>query len=266
MLNYERIQQKLRTNLIGDNFIYLPEVASTNTHLMKLAREGAPEGTVVLTADQTRGKGRLQRTWYSRPGEDMMLSILIRPELVIDTVQKITLASATILMDAIESFFMKTEIEPFPIHVKWPNDLLVNGKKLAGILAESSLQGKTVEALIIGFGVNVNNSLDQLPEGVQQRATSIFRESGQIIDIEEFIAHFINTFERSYITLNRLNYAGVVEQWRKKCDQFGQLIDVQLKNKNEEAYFEDISSEGHLIYRLQSGKVGTLVSGDVIAY
>jgi BirA family biotin operon repressor/biotin-[acetyl-CoA-carboxylase] ligase len=123
-----------------------------------------------------------------------------------------------------------------------------------------------VEAMVIGFGVNVNSSLKYIPENIQVTASSLYLESGSKIQLVEFIANFLNIFERTYISLNRQNFNGVVEQWKKNCDQFGKVIDVQLKNRNQEAFFEDISSEGHLIYRLHSGKVGKLISGDIIAY
>lgn len=263
MYDTDRIKSQLLTNLFGSTFIFEPEVDSSNAHLMRLAREGAPEGTVVLTAFQTKGKGRLNRTWLSRKGENMLISLLIRPGVLIDSVQKITLASAVILIEAVQSFMHKMKLPPFDICVKWPNDLMVDGKKLAGILAESILQGKTVEALVVGFGLNINTSADALPEEIRDSATSLREKTGQAIEIEDFVAHFLNTFEREYLRLNRKNFHGIITEWKKHCMQFGQVIKVQHKGKTEEAVFEDINDQGHLIYRLPSGTVARLISGDM---
>jgi len=266
MLDKDRIIQELLTNLMGNNFVYLPEVDSTNTQALKMAREGAPEGTVVLTSFQSAGKGRLQRNWIANRDENMLISILIRPEMLIDSVQKITLASAVILIEAIESYFSQMGWEPFKIDVKWPNDLLVDGKKLAGILTESILQGKVVESLVVGFGLNVNTPVSEMDESLRGTATSLFELSGRKLDLESFIAHFLNTFERDYFRLDRNNYNGIVEEWKSHCQQFGKLVSLRMQDNTVEGYFEDISAEGHLIYRLPSGKLGTLVSGDVLAY
>jgi BirA family biotin operon repressor/biotin-[acetyl-CoA-carboxylase] ligase len=265
MLDIDRIKKELLTNLIGNNLIYLQETGSTNNHALELARGGAPEGTVVIASYQTGGKGRLQRSWFAKADENMLISILIRPEMLIDSVQKITLASAIILIEAIEGFYRKMNLDPANIEVKWPNDLLINGKKLAGILTESILQGKKVEALVTGFGLNINTPASEMPESIQYQATSLSEISGKKFDIENFIAHFLNTFERDYFALDRNNFNGIIDEWKAHCTQFGKLITIQLQNKTIEAYFEDISAEGHLIYRLTSGKLGTLVSGDVLA-
>jgi BirA family biotin operon repressor/biotin-[acetyl-CoA-carboxylase] ligase len=266
MLDIDRIKQKMLTNLIGNNFVYLPEVDSTNTQALKLAKEGAPEGTVVLTSYQNAGKGRLKRNWIANRDENMLVSILIRPEMLIDSVQKITLASAVILIEAIESFFSQMGWQPFTMEVKWPNDLLVHGKKLAGILTESILHGKIVESLIVGFGLNINTPVSEMDDSIKSTATSLIELSGHKMELESFIAHFLNTFERDYFRLDRNNYNGVVEEWKSHCRQFGKMVSLNIHENTVEAYFEDISADGHLIYRLPSGKLGTLVSGDVLAY
>jgi len=263
MLNIDLLKKHLLTNLFGTNLIYFPEVASTNAYLQQLARDGSPEGSVVVTGFQQKGKGRQQRRWYAKAGENMLLSILLRPELDIETVQKITLAAANILIDSIQTFLDEKGLSRLEIAVKWPNDLLVGKRKLAGILAESTIRGKEVDALVLGFGVNVNTPVREMPDEVRELATSLYEACGKKFVLEEFIAHFLNTFERYYFWLVRHNYSGVVDEWKKYCNQFGKAIKIHINGRVLEGYFEDISTTGHLLYRLQSGEIGTLIAGDV---
>ena len=172
-MDIKKIQAKLKTSLFGTNIYYEESLDSTNDYTMQLAKEGAPEGTIVLTEYQESGKGRLNRSWFSRRGQNLLMSILLRPELEIEMVQKIALATATILIDSLEDFYKNRKIKISELEVKWPNDILLNGKKLGGILAESKLKNKTMEALVIGIGLNVNSTKNEFPEDIRDLAISL---------------------------------------------------------------------------------------------
>ncbi|MGD9899042.1 MAG: biotin--[acetyl-CoA-carboxylase] ligase [Calditrichaceae bacterium] len=264
MLDADRIKTNLTTGIVGENFIFLEETESTNKYALKLAKEGAPEGTVVCAGFQTGGKGRFDRHWFANPGENMLLSIIVRPEMLIDTVQKITLASAVILIEAIQSFLKSRKISIPDISVKWPNDLLVQGKKLAGILAESILRDKKVETLVIGFGLNINTTFAKMPVEIRDIATSIAENSKKTIQIEDFVSHFLNLFEKRYLELERTNYNNVVSEWKRHCDQFGQKIKIKTPDGTTECTFHDINENGLLIYRLHNDELKTLHSGEIL--
>ncbi|MGD9488889.1 MAG: biotin--[acetyl-CoA-carboxylase] ligase [Calditrichaceae bacterium] len=264
MLDADRIKKNLTTGIVGENFVFLDKTESTNRYALKLAKEGAPDGTVVCTGYQTGGKGRFDRQWFANPGENMLLSIVVRPEMLIDSVQKITLASAVILIEAIQSYLKSHKISVPDIEVKWPNDLLVQGKKLAGILAESVLRDKKVETLVIGFGLNINSTLEKMPVEIRNMATSLIENTKKTIQIEDFISHFLNLFEKRYLELERTNYNHVVSEWKRHCKQFGHTIKIKTLDGTTESVFHDIDENGLLIYRLKNGKYKTLHSGEIL--
>ncbi len=259
------LKKRLRSSLFGTNLFYFEELNSTNTKAMELARKGAPEGTVVITDFQTKGKGRLNRSWYAEKGKNILLSMILRPEQDVEATQKITLAAAHILIKAIESFIDsdKNAQKRLKINVKWPNDIFFNGKKGAGILAESILKERKIDALVMGFGINLNMRKQEIPESIRDTATSLYEEIGKEIDRETFLAEFLNEFEEQYCKLERTNYESVVYEWKQYCDQFGQEIDITGPEGKKRVYFHDVNAEGHLLYRLNDGSVEELVAGDI---
>lgn len=263
-MNIKRIQSKLKTSLFGTNIYYEKSLDSTNDYAMRLANEGAPEGTIVLTEFQRSGKGRLNRKWLSEPGQNLLMSILLRPEIEVEMAQKIALAITTILIDAIKDFLKNRKFTISGLEAKWPNDILLNGKKLGGILAETRLQNKTIKTLVIGIGLNVNSTIQEMPEEIRDSAISIREIIGKKIIIEDLISYFLKRFEENYTKYERSNYAGVVTNWKKYCNQFGQAIVVKKPVKDETGIFHDINTEGYLIYRTRSGKVKKLISGDIV--
>lgn len=264
MFDTVRVKKNLITRIVGENFIFLKETESTNKYALRLAREGAPEGTVVCAGYQTRGKGRFDRQWFANPGENMLLSIILRPEMLIDTVQKITLASAVILIEAIQSFLKSRKMIIPEVEVKWPNDLLIDDKKLAGILAESILRDKQVETLIIGFGLNINSNSETMPEQIKSIATSLTEITKITIDIEDFISHFLNLFEKRYLELERNNYSHVISDWKRHCKQFGDEIKIKTADGTTQCIFHDIDENGVLIYKSANGEFKTLYSGEIL--
>ncbi len=263
-MDIKKIQTKLKTSLFGTNIYYEESLDSTNEFAMRLAKEGAPEGTIVLTEFQESGKGRQNRPWYSSRGQNLLMSILLRPELEIEMVQKIALAIATILIDAIEDFYKNRKVKISELQVKWPNDILLNGKKLGGILAESKLQNKKMEALVIGIGLNVNSNQKEFPDEIRNSAISLKDVLGIDTSIEDLCCFFLKRFEENYMKYERTNYAGVVENWKKHCHQFGEHIIVKQPIMEETGVFHDVSNEGYLMYKTRAGKIKKLIAGFIM--
>ena len=264
MLNRKKILTHLTSSFFGRNLFCHPEIDSTNKLALQMAKEGAPEGSVVCAGFQTVGKGRLERSWHSEKGKNMLLSLILRPKAEVEYVQRITLATALILKDYIQSFTKRSGLKTPEIDVKWPNDLLINNKKIAGILTQSILKEKEVDALIIGIGLNLNEELSSFPPELQQKATSLIEETGTSFNLNRFISGFLSFFEESYLKLERTNYQEVVAMWKDNCNQLGKKIEVSLPTGEKQiAKFLDISDSGYLIYKLEDGSSHKLTAGEI---
>ncbi|HID38684.1 MAG TPA: biotin--[acetyl-CoA-carboxylase] ligase [Calditrichaeota bacterium] len=265
MLDRKKITHRLKTTLFGRNLFLLDEIDSTNKYAMQLARDGAPEGSVVFTAYQTAGRGRLNRGWFSSRGENLLMSIILRPKQNIETIQRITLAVAVVLLEATRSYLKKYAYPQLVLRLKWPNDLLVGDKKLAGILTESILRGNSVEAVIVGIGMNLNFCAEKMPDEIRHTATSIRVETGKRVDVDRFFTYLLYHFEQAYLKLERNGYADVVEQWKTYNHQSGQEIIIRIGEADEYGRFIDVNSAGHLLYRDDKGRMHEIVSAEILS-
>ncbi|MBD3226465.1 MAG: biotin--[acetyl-CoA-carboxylase] ligase [Caldithrix sp.] len=264
-MNIDQIKQKLQTNIFGDKLFYYEEVDSTNARTLQLAREGAPEGTVVLTDFQKKGKGRLNRTWFAPKGENLLVSVLLRPEQEITAVQKITLAMANIVLEVLDKH-LKSESktrEAHTISLKWPNDVLIDHKKVAGILSESILKEKHIEALVIGFGINLNTPVKQMPDEIKATTISLIDILGKPVNRERFLCELLLLLEKHYTSLERSNYKNVVKQWKKHCPDIGQKIIITTPGGQETGTFQDINKFGYLVYQTDDGIRKELNAGEI---
>lgn len=263
MIDIEKIKKIQKTSLFGTFVYYFPEIDSTNSYASRLAQEGAPEGTVVLSDFQTEGKGRLNRTWESSKDSNILMSLVLRPQLDIEMVAKITLATSEILISSLEKYLSKKKINNIKFSVKWPNDILANGKKIAGILTESSLREKDIVYVIVGLGLNVNQDLSQLSDNVRLIATSLYAETGQLYEREWLIAEIITEFERQYFNLERTNYDQVMHNWKNRCEHLGKEIIVETHVSKEKGIFLDVTDKGILINLADREEQKEFVSGTI---
>ncbi len=264
MLDCDQVRSKLKTSIFGRSLYCFQVIDSTNSYLLNLAKEGAPEGTVVLSEFQTAGRGRKQRPWLATAGKNLLFSILIRPEVEIDLSQKITLATAIILAETIERYLEEKQLPKIDIQFKWPNDLMVNGLKLSGILAESILREKKILALVLGIGINLNEKRDEMPEEIRATATSLMELSGQPVERERFLCMFLEQFEKDYERFERTLYREVVDEWKQRCHQFGKKVLLSTPFGQEEGIVRDIDSSGYLVYEDKSGQLHALVAGEIV--
>lgn len=246
MFNLEDFDIKLNTELIGRNFIYIEEIDSTNKFLFDKENNQNINGTVVLAEKQTHGKGRKDRVWYSAPESNLTFSLLInKDKFLLKSTNLINFAVSLAVANAIENLYqLKTE-------VKWPNDVLINGKKTCGILLEASSQAKKIDRLVIGIGINVNQNSFQ---GVfNYPPTSIRIELGRNVEREKFLAEILNLMEELFEKL-KLDKNEVLNDWKSKCRMIGERISVKEDEKEKFGLFYDIDEDGFLILETKEGR------------
>jgi len=263
MLSCDRIREKSGASIFGNNIFCLNEVDSTNTFILNMARSSAPEGTVVIADYQLAGRGRHGRTWFASRGKNLIFSVLMRPSSQIEFAQRITLGIADTLASSIEQFFSEIGADLPKIHLKWPNDLLIEEKKVSGILTESILKDKFITALAVGIGINLNMDEQSMPEELSGSATSLISYSKRVLIAEDLLAIFLANLEQDYEHWERNNYSQVASRWERRCMQIGQPIRVLHGDEKEEAIFEDVNESGYLVYRLPDGSVKQLISGEI---
>jgi len=266
MLSCDLIREKSGTSIFGNNIYSLNEVDSTNTFILNMSRFGSPEGTIVVAEYQNSGKGKQGRNWFAPKGQNLTFSVLLRPRAEIEHVQKITLAVASTLANTIEKFFIKKGWPQLNVKLKWPNDLLIDGKKVSGILSESVLKDKEIEALAIGIGLNLNTETNEFPDELIHSSSSLIEFSGTHISREELLAMFLKNLELDYTKWERNEYSDVVEQWKKRTDQIGSPIKVITPDGEQDALFSDVDDSGYLIYQTEDGEQKKLISGDIECY
>ena len=218
----EEIQRGLVTERLGKRIHYLSEVDSTNLYARNLAEKGGLEGEVVIAESQSRGKGRLGRSWVSPPCLNLYLSVILRPKLPPLHAPQITLMSAVALAETVQSF------SPSPPEIKWPNDILVEGKKLAGILTESSCSPEKILFAVLGIGVNLNFSQELMPGPIREIATSLMILTGSPVDRGAFALQLIQNLDRCYGDLEDKGFPFIAERWRSFFRLGGRRVRVEM--------------------------------------
>lgn len=254
MFNIENFDIKLNTEYIGRTFVYAEELTSTNTFLMDKKSGYNQNGTVVLAEKQTSGKGRKDRVWYSAPDSSLTFSILLTKDRFLENNPSlINFAASLSVAASIENLFqLKTE-------VKWPNDVLINGKKTSGILIESSSQGNKIERFIIGLGINVNQLSFQ--GNFNYPPTSIRIELGRIVDREKLLAEILNNFEKHLEKLKKQKL-DVIADWKARCRMIGEKISIVDDNVEKFGIFYDIDDEGYLLLKIKD-RIEKIHYGDI---
>jgi BirA family biotin operon repressor/biotin-[acetyl-CoA-carboxylase] ligase len=255
LLRQSDIKQGLRTRAIGREIHLYPETASTNTLAMEMASQGAPEGAVVIAETQTGGKGRLGRKWVS-PRGNLYLSVVLRPRLPTYKAPLITLTGAVAVASAIRT------ICRVQAGIKWPNDILVSGRKVSGLLTEMSAEPDRIRHIILGIGVNVNMALGELPSDVRHNATTLAAEAGKNIERTMLLQQVLRELDRWYGVLLQ-GEAGVLTEWGRLNVTIGRRVSVSGPGGAFEGRAEGIDPEGRLMIRQDDGAMRTVAAGDV---
>ncbi|MBN1889063.1 MAG: biotin--[acetyl-CoA-carboxylase] ligase [Thermoflexales bacterium] len=250
-------QESIERALTGVEFVrrvvYLPQVGSTNDVAQALAADGAPEGTLVIADEQTAGRGRLGRQWWAPAGDNLLLSLLLRPALPPLQALRLTMAAGLAAAEAIE------QTSGLAARLKWPNDVWLNGKKAGGSLAETRLAGERLEYAIVGLGLNVNADLSQHAE-LAALATSLRMESGQQQDRRLILRALVESFAAWYgdISSPRLR-----EAWARRLITLGQQVEAWAGQQSIRGLAEAVDEDGALLVRTANGRLHRLSAGDV---
>jgi BirA family biotin operon repressor/biotin-[acetyl-CoA-carboxylase] ligase len=253
----ESIQARLRSRVIGRPLEVLGEVGSTNDRVMAAGRDGAPEGLALITDRQTAGRGRLGRPWASPPGVGLYTSILLRPTLPARRAPLLTLVAGLAVVEAIEN------VAGLAPRLKWPNDLLVNGKKIAGILTETASVESRVSYVVVGIGINVHHDTQDLPEELRATATSLRLATGREIPRGDLAAEIYNGLDRWYREFSEGRFETILARGRERSAILGSSVDVLAEDERWSGRAVDLDADGALLVREKSGAIRRVVAGDV---
>jgi BirA family biotin operon repressor/biotin-[acetyl-CoA-carboxylase] ligase len=246
-----------KTRVIGRDIRVFQETTSTNDVIEKFARDGVKEGVVVFAESQTRGRGRLGRKWASPAKKGLWFSVLLRPDLRPHETTQLTVATATALRRAIEA---QTGLEP---EIKWPNDILVRGKKVAGILTEMNAEVDRVKYVIVGIGVDVNLNPRDFPPELKKTATSLKIEMGKAISRAELAVNIMREFDIDYQRVCANDFDEVAEEWEKHCKTIGEEVVIRTGPREIRGRAESLAEDGALLLRTEHGRPERIVGGDV---
>ena len=249
------IKRGLKTRIIGKAIHLLAEVASTNTLAMEMAAKGTPEGTVVIAETQTGGKGRLGRKWIS-PRGNLYLSVVLRPNIPMHKAPLITLMGAVAVASAIRTTC------GFEAGIKWPNDILIAGRKVSGLLTEMSAEQDRIRHIVLGIGVDVNMDLGALPPEVRSFTTTLAAEAEAVIDRTSLLQQLLRDLEGWYEKF-LANDAAVLEEWKKLNLTIGNRVYVSGAGETLKGLAQGVDNEGRLIVRRDDGTLHTVAAGDV---
>jgi BirA family biotin operon repressor/biotin-[acetyl-CoA-carboxylase] ligase len=246
-----------KTKIIGRDIHVFEQTTSTNDVIEKLARDGVREGVVVFAESQTRGRGRLGRKWISPARKGLWFSILLRPNLRPQETTQLTVASATALRRAIVS---QTRLQP---EIKWPNDMLLGGKKVAGILTELSAEVDRVRHVILGIGIDVNQDASEFPAELRKIASSLKIESGEAISRPALAVEILHELDRDYSRVCAGKFSELAEEWVEHCATIGKDVVVQIGDRKTRGRAESLDDDGALILRTEHGRLQRITGGDV---
>jgi BirA family biotin operon repressor/biotin-[acetyl-CoA-carboxylase] ligase len=254
MISSLRLRKGLRTARFGRKIYTFESIDSTNNCARALAECDAAEGTVVVAEHQTAGKGRLGRSWTSSRGENLMFSVVLRPDVGAGSVNLLSLLSAVAVADGVE------QITGVGAECKWPNDLLAGGRKLAGILLEGSLSGSELDYVIAGIGLNVNQT--DFPPEIRERATSLALLTGSPHDRTQLFQEILARLESLYDTCRREGMSAILPLWMERAKMFRRRITVAHDRRVLRGTMQGLSPDGGLILHTD-GEEHILFAGDV---
>ncbi len=252
------IDRFLSTASMGKTVHYRESVDSTNALAFQLALGGAAEGTCVIAEAQKAGKGRLQRIWFSPYGKNLYLSVILRPSLHPSLVYPITFLSSLAVHETLGQLGLKPTL-------KWPNDVLVNGKKICGTLLELSTEADLVRFVVVGIGLNVNMKLGEMPDEIRSKATSTLLETKIVFERARVCGMLLNNLEMYYDTLREHGPVKLVRIWEEKAEIRGKWIEINQQGTIFKGVAVGIGDEGALLLSDQAdhGKVHRVIAGDV---
>lgn len=256
VLNSALVFRALKTRALGRNPVCFPSVESTNLYAKKLAQQNAVHGTLVIAQEQTKGRGRMGRSWLSSPSGGIYMSLVLRPRIAPEEAPKLTLIAALAVWRAVN---LICGLNP---KIKWPNDLLFGGKKFCGILTEMSANMDELEYAVVGIGINVNT--ERFEDSITDTATSLFLKSGTKYDRNALAAQVLNHLEQLIDEwLTGGGFAPLLDEYRDHCESFGQRVHIKGVTTELLGTVEDFDELGMILLRKDDGTLVRVASGDV---
>ena len=252
----EIIRERLPKSLFSQNVYYFHAIGSSNTYAKELATHGEPEGTMVITEEQTEGKGRLGRQWYSPSRVNLLFSVIYRPPFSIERIFSLSMLTALAIVDGIQ------DIAGLQTLIKWPNDIYCKDKKMAGILTEFSTEKKKVEYVIVGTGLNVNWDMRGKTE-LDTLATSLRKELGRPISRVDLLVRILVLLERYYRHLLRGRSNLIFDRWNEFSMVVGKEVLIGPAKEGKRATVTRIDKNGALVIRDKDGGESSVICGDV---
>ncbi len=247
------LKKILQTSLIGKDIRYFSELESTNSTAREIA-SNVSEGTVVIAETQKKGRGRMGSEWQSIAG-GVWLSLILKPAIPLENVSKITLVAGIAVTNTLRNMDISARI-------KWPNDVLVNGKKICGILTEVSAEVDKVDHVILGIGINANVKLSDLKYEIRKNSTSIVNETGNTVDRTVFLANLLYELEQQYIRFETKQFADIVDEWINLSDTIGREVRVTTPHKLIEGKAVGITERGALVVLDKNKKRQEIIAGN----
>lgn len=255
-LNQEFLKQSLAGKLIGHPLYYYEEIGSTNDEAFRLARQGVPEGTVLVAESQSAGKGRMQRVWHSPAGANIYTSIILRPTFEPSRATQISIAAGVAVAETLGGYC------PGNVSLKWPNDVLVAGRKICGILAQMKLSGNTIDFVVVGIGINVNMKREDFPPDIKDIATSLAVETGGETSRMELIIELYENTAKWYRELKRNGFEGIRETWLNWSSMTGRQVSVLCHGETLTGRAVGLDDDGALMLRTEGNETVKVSAGD----
>lgn len=257
LLEADKLMSQLSTSLIGNSVHVFDSVDSTQNMALQLVQQGCQEGTVVIAEEQTSGRGRMGKSWFSPKGKGIWMSIVLKPQIPLKQTAQLTLLTAVALCRTLN------ELLHLEVGIKWPNDLLIQGKKISGILLESSGEDDRLNYVIAGIGISANMSREDFPEALTDVATSLRLESGQLIDRSLLICRFLEQLEKLYLLYLQQGFSPIRTLWEALTITLNRKIKVHTREGLMEGTALSIDDAGALTVKTDNGETMKLYSGDI---
>ena len=247
----------LDTKWMGQEIIHKNLTSSTQTIAHELARDNAKHGTVIIADEQIKGKGRMNRDWLSAKNKGIWMSVILKPSIPPHLAPQLTLLTATVLADVIyKSTLMKPQI-------KWPNDILINGKKVAGILTEMQAEQDQIQYVVIGIGINTLHELHDLPKDLRNKMTSIKLSTDTVLDSNTFLQSLFTIFESTYSEYIDKGFSEIKLKWESYGFKVGKPISIKTLKRSWTAIFHGIATDGALLVKNSDGTIEKLYSAEI---
>lgn len=254
----DEIKAGLGTEILGREVISYAQTGSTNDLALELAAGGTQEGTLVIAEYQTGGRGRRERKWLSPTGSSILASLILRPAIMTHEAQSIALISAAAVAHAIRS------VTQLPAMIKWPNDVMINDRKVSGILAEMRTEVAMVKFIVVGIGVTVNLPRSRFPSEIMNVATSLSHESGHNVPRIALLQEILRQLERRYVKVKERKTDGITAEWKALSATIGRQVRITLPRRIVSGYALDIDESGALLVKLDSGQTQRITADDAV--